>query len=419
MIRWTSIFRKSALAMHGMWRLLVVVAAFCICFAAADNAWAKKIHLLIVADTDDPAVGKDVEKDWKNIRQRFLENVPESQLSIAELTGKKATREGILSAIKNIKASADDTIVFAFAGHGLFDETIENGVERGHALQLTHGPAGNPVKITVPGTAIAVNINEQRLIYRTVLVQAIEDKKMRLAVLWTDCCNTVVAVTDSAPGKSRAAITSPSTVSPLFDSLFFQPSGLIDLITSQKGEMAYGDEVGREGGIATVAFCRFLRARRQEPLTWDEAFAVVSQSIADEFRKSFPRGAGRAQFGLQPQATQTLHRAAWQLGDVTTTVKGPFGVTVVADPQKRGVKVTKLVSGSAAEKRVVARIGGQDVIGGFTIGDIITHVNDQAVRTEKEFADAFDKSGPLLKLQFLNSGDSFSTVTASVDLSVR
>ena len=416
MIRWTSRFQKSASAMHGIRHVLVVVAAFCICFGAAENAWAKKIHLLIVADTDDAAVGKDVEKDWKNIRQRFLENVPESQLSIAELTGKKTTRENILSAIRNIKASADDTIVFAFAGHGLFDETVENGVERGHALQLSHGPAGNPVKITVPGTAIAVNIDEQRLLYRTALVKAIEDKTPRLAVLWTDCCNTVVKVVDNAPGKSRASISAPGTISPLFDSLFFQPSGLIDLITSQKGEMAYGDEVGREGGIATVAFCRFLKERRQQPLAWEEAFAIVGQSIADEFRKSFPSGAGRAQFGLQPQATQTLYRAAWRLGDAT---KGPFGVTVIDDPQKRGVKVTKLVSGSAAEKRVKAKIGGQDVIGGLTAGDIITHVNDQAVRTEKEFADAFDKSGPLMKLRFLNSGDNFSDVTASVDLSVR
>ncbi len=405
-------------------RLLPLIAVMLVCLVQTNHVLAQKIHLLIVADTDDPAVGKDVEKDWKNIRQQFLENVPESQLNLREITGRDVTRENILASIRRLSVGRNDTIVFAYAGHGLYDETVEKGKERGHALQLTHGPKGNPVQIAVPGTSIAVTIDEMRLVYRTELIKTLENQRARLVVVWTDCCNTVVKVTEKERTKVRGTISAPVKISPLFDSLFMKPSGLIDLITSQKGEMAYGDEVGREGGIATVSLCRFLKTKRDEAISWDQMFALLSSSIAEDFRKSFPTGAVRSQFGLQPQTTQTLHRAAWKLEGASAVAKvspkkGPFGVTVVDDDAKRGVRITKVVSGSAAELRVAARIDGKDVVGGLTVGDIITHINDKAIRTEKEFADAFDQSGATMRLQFLNSRERFESVRATVDLSVR
>ena len=402
----------------GSYRAAVTCGVLLILMFAPAVSWAKKVHLIIVADTVDPLIGADCKKDLKNLYARFGENIAESELDIFQLEGKRASRTDILKTISELRTASDDAIVFAYAGHGIFDVTKKSdGSQKGHALQLPHGPPGKTISINVPGTAIKIPANSGKLLYRSDLVAALRKKNPRLLVLWTDCCNQTVQIVTKRVGKGRDGFSVPQTTSPLFKSLLFDASGIVDLATSKPGELAWGDVVDKKGGIATVAFCDFLTKNRQATMTWDQAFPTLKSGIDKGFRRSFPSGA-RAAASLPMQHTQTLYKFEWQLGSQRTVgEKGPFGVTVVADPGNRGVKVTKVVPGSAAAKRVVAKINGRDILGGLTAGDIITHIEGTPVTTEELFGTAFDNAGPLMRIRFLNAAGNFASVSATVDLS--
>ncbi|MFK7819951.1 MAG: hypothetical protein AB8G99_14610 [Planctomycetaceae bacterium] len=396
---------------------IVAVAATVMPIAA--EAQMPKVHLVIVADTDDALIGKDVKKDWKNVLARFTENVPDKQLVVRELTGKKVTRDRILNTIKRLSVGSKDTVVFVYAGHGLFDLTNSNGKQKGHAFKLNHGPPGSPLNVTVPGTAIQIPTSTSKVVYRTEVVEALQKQKPRLTVLWTDCCNMLANINATSSGRARSVVRSPKDISPLFKSLFFEPKGLVDLATSKPGELAWGIP---KGGVATVVWCRLLTANRANQMSWDTLFGLLQKEVAGQFVKSFPSGA-RASAAFPLQTTQTMYRFGWSLesgaSQATPATKGSFGVTVADDPSGRGVQLTVVRPGSAAATRVVAVISGQTVTGKMSVGDIITHINDAPIKTQAQFGTEFDKSPITMRIRFLNSNNNFAPVNAMVDLSER
>src|SRR5438309_2102522 len=95
---------------------------------------AAKLHALIMADTLDKNIGKDVKTDLGNMK-RFLEAgfaKHKDRLDLTVLEGKECTPEKILTYYKNAKIDSNDAVLFYFAGHG--------SLERGTGHQLITGP---------------------------------------------------------------------------------------------------------------------------------------------------------------------------------------------------------------------------------------------------------------------------------------
>ncbi len=367
------------------------------------------LHLVIVADTDDPQIGKDVQIDQSRLATCFEYNVPISQLSTHQLTGPDVTVANIVGTIRGLNVQPDDCIVFAYAGHGLFDQTAMNGQPRGHALQVTHpGPQTAPATLAIAESSIAVNVDASRLLYRSQLIDELNRKRARLVVNWTDCCTTFVEITN----RPYASIAPAENVvlSPLFQELFFTHGGMIDLCGSAPGEMAWGDQLS--GGYATYAFCNFLTENKDTPMSWTEVFYGVRKQLATSFQSKYPRGADRSPFGLPNQTSQTLHRFGW-------AIPSRLGLSVADDPAGRGVVVTS-VDGDANNlvpaRRVSTVINGQAVVGMMSVGDIITMINGIPVRTELEFVRELNKSGRMMSFSVLNSDDNFSPLECSVEL---
>lgn len=429
-------FREAGIIRRAIVTLVPVLLVFCAC----ENAWAKKIHLIIVADTDDAdqngnrtQVARDVQKDLTNINRRFSLNVPYEQLKVYELKGKQVTRDGILRAIRRVPSTSDDAIVFAYGGHGLFDKSRVNGREKGHALKLYHG-GGTKRLVTISLGGISFQEDQSKLLYRSELLREIQKKPARFKFIWTDCCNTEVTIKGADTGGAMAARsgnTVAAKLSPLFKSLFMDSKGIVDLATSAPGEMAYGENPPSRGGIATVALCAFLRDNRKRTLSWDDAFIILKQKIGAGFTQHYPKGFSRASLGLSTQKTQTLHRFKWQLGSGSqpSTRKGPrFGVRVQADPQGRGVVITEIardtadykvparkVSAIDAQGRILV-VNGVEQTGELDLGDIITHINGVRVRTEAKYAAEVDKSGQLMRFKILNAKGNYSSVALRVQL---
>lgn len=374
---------------------------------------AGRIHLILVMDTDDPtAVGDDVEKDAANIKERFTDNVPSGQLSIKDLRGPNVTRENVLRTIRNLPVGPDDAIVFAYGGHGLFIAQAGNGERTGHALQFTHGRSNQQLVITLPGSALQLPpIDKARLLYRADLISELEAKRVRLRVVWTDCCNTNVKVelktrqSDLAYSVEAGQFKSPLLVAtPLFRSLFLQPKGLIDLATSAPGEMAWGKPPG-QGGLATVEFCRFLTANKTKTMTWPQAFTQVQREISNAYRQDYPQGNPRSEYGLGVQKTQTLYRFDWRLGVAqkekppTPVNKKPLGVRVYN--QLPGVLITEVTQNSPATK---FKLPNGDT-GYLEREDVVVKVNGRNVNSATEFATAIRTSPVQLSVVVLSRQD--------------
>ena len=403
------------------YRRILFFLTLLVLFAGADTALAAKLHLLIVADTDDIQIGDDVRVDISSFLNTFNPNVPPEQLRIRVMEGREVTRENIFAAIQGLQTAQDDAILFAYAGHGLYDKSVVSGREKGHALQLFNkGLQPQNVQMQIAGSTTPFSIDKSKLVYRSELLQALQNKNARLRVVFTDCCNSFVKIVEpplmdmvmSAPMAAESSL--PKVVlRPLFRQLFFTHSGLIDLGTSAPGELAYGN--AKSGGFGTDKFCEFLGQNRDSSvLNWYSVFDQVKQNLLRHFSKEFPQGADRSKQGMPRQTTQTLHKFGF-------VVPPRFGITVVNDPQGRGVVITRVsepqgTTGIPA-RNVTAVVNGQQVTGRLNVGDIITNINNAAVLTEQDFARALDTSPRQMTFRMLDKNSNFQVLDCRVELS--
>ncbi|MFK7819950.1 MAG: caspase family protein [Planctomycetaceae bacterium] len=382
-----------------------------------------------MADTDDVQIGDDVGIDIITLGNAFRDNIPKSQRDIRIMVGKEVTRDLILQAIRKISPGPDDAVVFAYAGHGLFDKGMVQGRQKGQALQLHH-PGARPsmVTVSVAEKMAPVKIDASKLLYRSEILAELNRKPCRLKVVWTDCCTTFVRIKSMVNREMMQSAPSMDVgpppaipLQPLFDQLFFKERGVVDLGSSAPGEMAYGD--GRDGGYGTLVLCQYLTSNRTQRMKWNQVFDQVKGRLAAHFKQKYPTGADRASFGLAKQQTQTLHR----FSVAPKPVQPPpprgirFGITVAEDSQGRGLTITAVAPNTPTQKiparQVNAVVNGQAVVGELNVGDIITHINGAAVRTNASFNQAVDRSGKRMSFRILNSSGGYAPLDCTVDLS--
>ena len=388
-----------------------IAVFFLACVFPFSTAGAATLHLIIVTDTDDPQIGDDVKIDRGRLVSCFKLNVAPQQLNLQVLSGEAVSVNNVVAAIRGLSVQADDAIVFAYAGHGLYDQTVVDGQPRGHALQFFHsGPQPSVSNLAVAESSVSVTLDTSKLLYRSQLIDELGRKGARLVVNWTDCCTTFVEIKNQPLAAQSMAEPEDVILSPLFRQLFFTHGGLIDLCGSAPGEMAWGDGVA--GGYATRAFCRFLEDNSQMPLAWTDAYFALKERLAVDFQTKYPGGADRSSFGLPNQQTQTLHRFAW-------SIPSRLGLSVVNDPAGRGVAVVEVggdENNPVPARKVNTILNGKAVIGRMSIGDIITNINTVPIRTEQEFVRELEKSGRQMSFSILNKDDNFTPLDCSVEL---
>ena len=224
-----------------MKRSLSRAAAF-VCVLAllstAGRAQAAKIFLLIAADVSkEGGIYLSTGPDTGYVFDVFYAHVPEHQLVVYGMAGDgpdgRSAWDGpdvrfdlgdmgnkLLTAIDTCPAGPDDTIVFFYSGHGAHDA-------RGHYLLMP---------------------DQKTTLARQTVIESIRRKNPRLAVVITDSCANLV---DRGLLRGPAmAVEQPERASPLFDSLFFQSSGLVDVNSSSESQVAAGP-IG--GGLLVLA----------------------------------------------------------------------------------------------------------------------------------------------------------------------
>lgn len=229
----------------------VIAVLFVLTFFVS-NVNAQKIYLLVSADTAPYEEGRNVapanETGMHLLESVFRQNVPEKQLvpyGIEFYEGEDGEQVGIdapwlgpnvldnsenmeeklLEAIELCPAGPNDTIVFCYLGHGGY----VNG--KHHLVMPKDGP----------------------LVPRQRLSQALRAKNCRLAVLMTESCSSVPG--DMVAELVEPCALAPTSISPLFDSLFIKAVGLADFNSSTKPEFGMAPP---HGGLMVLAMASII-----------------------------------------------------------------------------------------------------------------------------------------------------------------
>jgi S1-C subfamily serine protease len=354
------------------------------------------IHLIVVADTLDPKIGKSVEVDMQMIEGAFRRQVlGDARLKI-DAVGREACRpDQILQRIAAVKLQPEDALVFFFSGHGAHDDQQE---------QYFKFPRLGP----------------DMILTRKQVRAAIKARGCRLGVLLTDCCNnmSIIPKRPLFPTAQMPMSARGSVFSALFQSLFVDTTGFVDLTSSKKGErsLAYpaktyvGHEgVYAEGGLFSTAFERVLSSYMGEPLDWSSVFDKTAEIVRLEFRRLKPDGLDNEDEPENPQMTQTVvhHDLGIREAGFTRPIvdqdrtKMPLinpGALLLGPGFSMGVLGYEnagkgLVVWSTAPASPAARLG-------LEYGDQILKINDTSVRTARGYSQLLKDSEGMVELVF-------------------
>ena len=346
-------------------------------FVLSDSADAQKLHALLVSDQSEWAKWGEylpnITMDSTNMFVALFNNVPESDLDFRPLpiSMEPGSPAAILREIEQTRVGSDDTILFYFTGHGETDN-------KGHYLNLEKGK-----------------------LYRAEIRKALLKKQARLAVILTDCCNQR---SDKFSYFAPAAdMQPPQTVVPLFQSLFFEPSGLVDINASSPGENAFffvskTEEGIPKGSLFTTTLTDYVRENSRNKVTWDQLITEVTNQVYRSFLAEYPKGVASASKGnRQRQSVQTVNAISYPGMPVR---KGPRTGITVRDHAGTGALISEVRADYPGEK--VFDLKSEDYVS-LKVDQVIIAANGQSIEKAKDFADIVKKSSkPVIRLTVLD-----------------
>lgn len=327
----STFFKLDGVMRHVFLNCLVCVS---ILFSCGESS-AQQLHAVIVGDIS-PSTGfgkyvSAVKNDLLGLSMALEENVPKSRINLCYLEiqdDEDSSPDIIRQALRDMKANANDTILFYYSGHGSVDD-------KGHYLSLAHGK-----------------------LYREELIKLLKAKGARLVALVTDCCSTRSdGYLYMAPNYEIPCRRSPT---PLFQKLFFDSRGFVDINSASPGESAFfapyreGEVTGMpgsEGSIFTIAWLQWLDQEKQNQRSWDDMVRAVSLKTHKAFRDFYPKGASIAK-GAPIQTDQNVYPFTYPGKPAN---EGPRTGIIIRDFTGRNSVITEVTPGSPATQVFLLR----------------------------------------------------------------
>ena len=238
------------------------------------GAHAQTIHLVLACEPNDPNIHKAMDLARLNIRKLFADNVPQQQLKIVEVSPEQFSADEIVGTVAKARVQAEDTLVFVYCGHGAFDQT-DDETHLTPKQDSTHLPL-------------------------STLIKALHARKPKLAVAILDCCN-VLRPLAGQPRKfiprEVAAYSALTEMTPLFRSLFVDPTGEIIIESSSKGEYAvvkprleHSDKPGDVTHQSTLFSDCWIEAMspKRSPTNWPTVCDRTQTAMDREFKSVCP-----------------------------------------------------------------------------------------------------------------------------------
>ncbi len=201
------------------------------------------MHLLMVAATQDESIGESVMTDVNLVKKNFSGIAKKLGIEYKETTimGNSFKKANILNAVNRLNPGSNDIVVFVYSGHGFRFDDDKDAYPR---MLLTYDS----------------DLSENTELSTTELYKMIVDKKARLTIFLTDCCNSKAGVS-RAEVESVAFGTRGTTnnvdIDKLYD-LFIDESGTIRATAAKAGQYALCDA---SGGFMLTSILNNIKAQ--------------------------------------------------------------------------------------------------------------------------------------------------------------
>lgn len=385
------------------------------------------LHVILACDVDDPDLGEGFEINEGVVRQQFFDSVASRNLRYYDpwdggTDAPKLTAQNLLEEIDKIQLQPNDTLMVYLACHGFWDKDDN---EQWFRFE---------------------NDGDNALLRKT-LISRIKSRNTRLGLLITDACTNY----EKLP-SDRFAVSPPlppiEETAPLYQSLFFDQEGFLDLSSSSPGQftlyynnykdMKAGDKprIKKEmasrqipdgglldmyslqlngdtmkGGLFSESMRSLLLAKSDEKLDWKQFTELLRDDVENRFDQEIPDGQLKTGAGTIFQDAQTvavgefpqplgasskLAGSEGGMKDSSKTGSGPattkFGVSVLAN-SGGGVTIESVLDGSPAARH------------GASVGEVIEKINNLPVNTPDELEEALAKAAATFRITI--GGESF------------
>jgi hypothetical protein len=326
------------------------------------HAQEPKLYVLLVIDTK---ADKDFDQDRKHIENLLGEGIGGNRLKITTFVEEKVTRDRILKHYDNHPATANDTVMLFYSGHG--GTTREDVKPRDHIFQLSGGP-------------------RKELLYRSELRRAMQNTGARLVILLSDSCSEFTAFT-APPSADREIVVKPirdpNAVLPGYRRLFFEARGVVDVNSSREGTYSFSDQYGSIFA-RTLPSC-FDNFKHNPQVTWIEFYAHMHGKSEREFKE-----------WKRKTIQEYMVKNAWR--PETSQPQKILDEQPTQEPQAfylPGVSLGLVGQGTDGEGILIRNFtrDSRAKASGLQVGDRIVAVNGTRIKYKKDFDEAID---PLL-----------------------
>ena len=240
--------------------LFIINVLFLLVGAYSNDINAQTLHAIIACNTKDQSIGTGMTSDMKNMRNAAQIIAAHLDCEYDEYTfdGSTCTKANITKCISDMDVNNEDIIMFFYGGHGTHAENNSQD----------------------PWPQMCMNTNIESLFFPVRSLQnIISQKKPKLSIIFTNCCNKEDAGVSIKPlyAQSSEATKLGNYNSSAFKKLFFENSGDVTMTSSKLGQYSW---CGAQGGLFTNYLLEALDeiGTNKLPPTW----AAICKSTHDK-----------------------------------------------------------------------------------------------------------------------------------------
>ena len=215
---------------------------------------ANSIKVLLLADINDGNIGPSTKVDINNVESILRDASKNTGLPIDVkiIEGNQLNQSNVTNAVTSWNISSTDSVVFYYSGHGYRS-----------ANKTTKWPM------------LYIKGNSGQGIDLQWVIDTINSKNPRMAIIISDSCNNVANFSSSRSINTRAMRSEKKEA---WKKLFTDFSGRIYASASIPGQVAWGDN--STGGAFTLKFLSSLRGEVTESdANWDDIMKLSTQKI--------------------------------------------------------------------------------------------------------------------------------------------
>lgn len=244
--------------------LIYTTLALTFAIALAGTAPAQTLHAIIIADTNDPNIGRWDKQDYVNMTMEVstIASATGMQLKKYFRSGSQCSKSSLMDILNNLRTGNDDVVLFYYSGHG-----VRSTQDASEYPQMCMGSR-----------------YDSDFVPLEYVLQRLNDQPARLKIVFGDCCNsTAPGVTSKEQPSKGVTVLSKAPVN-AYTNLFMNYHGSIIASGSQKGEnsltISYKDG-SPAGGTFTVMFLQTLQFAVANGMDadWNKILSLTKETV--------------------------------------------------------------------------------------------------------------------------------------------